>query len=113
MAAEYAFKERGANVRIFEPVAILNAGAITLRDHIMISEFAYLAGGQATYVGSFVHIATHTSMSGGGVAVIEDFVGIAAGTRLITGTEDISGKTIPTPTLPPELSRDLRNPLRS
>lgn len=94
------FKEMGTNVQIYQPVAIIKPEAIVFKNDIIISEFAYLAGRQGMYIGNHIHIATHTAISGGGIFIAEDFVGIAAGSIIITGTEDLSGNGIPSPTVP-------------
>jgi galactoside O-acetyltransferase len=99
---KWNFSEVGENVTIYEPVVIIKPEAIVLKSNIRISEFAYIAGGLGLCVGSFIHIAAHTCISGGGYCILEDFVGLSAGVRLITGSEDISGIGLPTPTVPQE-----------
>jgi galactoside O-acetyltransferase len=41
-----------------------------------------------------------SSISGGGQCFIDDFVGVGAGVRLITGTEEIDGEGLTNPTIP-------------
>lgn len=103
------FKERGADVRIFEPVAILRPETISIKSRSMISEFALVHGGQGLHVGSFVHIASHTSIGGGGWCVLEDFVGVASGSRIVTGTDLVDGSGLPGPTIPPECRSFVRS----
>lgn len=103
------FKERGADVRIFEPVAVLRPETISIKSRSMISEFAMLHGGQALHIGSFVHVANHVSIGGGGWCVLEDFVGVAAGARIITGTDLVDGSGLPGPTIPPECRSFVRS----
>lgn len=98
----YKFKNIGRNVDIYPPVAIMRPEMIWLSNHIIISEFAYINGGLGTYVGNHVHIAAHTSISGGGYCVMEDFTGISAGARLITGSAKFNGEGLTSPTLPAE-----------
>lgn len=100
MQKKWNFREVGNNVTIYDPVVFINPEKISLKNNVIISEFAYLAAGLGLYVGNFIHIAAHSCISGGGYCVLEDFVGICAGTRIITGTDDISGNGIPTPTIP-------------
>ena len=57
-------------------------------------------GGRKTNIGSFVHIASFTSITGGGVFVMEDFTAIASGTKVFTGTDDYTGKCMTNPTVP-------------
>lgn len=99
-ASMYNFRERGHNVTIHDPIVFIAPERAVLKNHIIISEFAHLASGAGLYIGNHIHIATHTSIGGGGVCVLEDFVGFAAGSRIITGTDDIGGEGIPSPTVP-------------
>lgn len=96
----YEFKNIGKDVNIFQPVAIMRPEMIWLASHIIISEFAYINGGLGVYVGNHVHIAAHTSISGGGYCVMEDFTGISAGVRLVTGSAMFNGEGLTSPTLP-------------
>lgn len=97
MNSKYAFKEIGNDVEIFEPISIVQQDNITLKSHIRLSEFSLIFGGSGIHIGNFVHIANHVSIIGGGVCVLEDFVGICAGVRIITGSDTISGEGIPSP----------------
>ena len=99
----YNFKNIGDSVFIYEPVAIMKPERIWLNSHIILSEFAYINGGEGTYIGNHVHIAAHTSISGGGICVMEDFTGISAGVRLITGSASFNGEGLTSPTLPCDL----------
>lgn len=97
---KHKFKNIGKEVNIFLPVAIMKPEMIWLNNNIIISEFAYINGGLGLYIGNHVHIATHTSISGGGYCVMEDFSGISAGVRLITGSAMFNGEGLTSPTLP-------------
>ncbi len=96
------FREIGEDVTIYDPVTIIKPEVITFKSHIILSEFVYLAGGQGTYLGNFIHLAAHTAISGGGIFIAEDFVGVAAGSRIITGTDNVMGQGIPSPLVPAE-----------
>ena len=96
------FKEIGENVTIYNPVEIIGPESIVLKSNIIISAFSFLASGLGLYVGNFIHIAAHACISGGGYCVLEDFVGVCAGVRLITGSDDVGGTGIPSPTVPQE-----------
>jgi len=105
----HKFREAGGNITIYNPVTLITPEKMVLRNNILISEYAYIAGGLGLHIGNFVHIAAHSSISGGGVCILEDFVGVAAGARLITGSENVMGEGIPSPLL----SGDLRSYYRS
>ncbi|NJN74736.1 MAG: acyltransferase [Limnothrix sp. RL_2_0] len=48
----------------------------------------------------FVHIASFTSITGGGEFLMEDFTGLSSGVRVFTGNEDYSGTYLTNPTVP-------------
>jgi len=98
----YTFKHIGKEVNIFTPVAIMKPEMIWLNNYIIISEFAYINGGLGLYLGNHIHIATHTSISGGGYCVMEDFTGISAGVRLVTGSAMFNGEGLTSPTISPK-----------
>lgn len=93
-------KEIGEEVKIYQPVALVSPENLVLKSHIIISEFAYVAAGLGTWIGNHIHLATHSSISGGGYCIMEDFSGIAAGVRLITGSANVGGYNMTSPTLP-------------
>lgn len=100
MNRKWNFMEIGENVLIYEPVTIIHPELISLKNNIIISEYSFLAGGLGLYIGKFIHISAHSCISGGGYCILEDFVGLSAGCRIITGTEDISGTGLTNPTIP-------------
>jgi galactoside O-acetyltransferase len=71
-----------------------------LGSHVVVSEFTWIHAGVTTVLGSFVHLANHASIAGGGACILEDFVGLSAGARLITGSEMVKGEGLTNPTLP-------------
>lgn len=97
---EIKLAQKGKQVHIYQPVVLIKPEAIYLQNHIIISEFAYINGGLGTYIGNHVHIATHSCISGGGYCIIEDFAGLSAGTKLITGSAQVNGEGLTSPTLP-------------
>lgn len=94
------FAHRGINVDIYQPVSIIKPETIYLNNHIIISEFAYINGGLGTYIGNHVHIAAQSCISGGGFCIIDDFAGLSAGVKLITGSAQFNGEGLTSPTLP-------------
>ena len=101
MKEKLKFKEIGKNIKIYEPIVIINPESITMKNNIMISEFCYLNSGLGLYIGNYIHISAYCSIIGGGYCFLEDFVGVCAGTRIITGTEDINGSGLTGgPTIP-------------
>jgi acetyltransferase-like isoleucine patch superfamily enzyme len=98
----FKFKEIGNNVEIFRPITIIDESKLTIKSNVRLSEFTLISGGKGVYIGNYVHIANHVSIAGGGILVVEDFVGVCAGVRIITGSDDIMGKGIPSPMVPDE-----------
>lgn len=97
---KHGLGEVGSNVEIYEPVVFIKPEVIEIKSNVIISEFAYIAGGNGCYIGNYIHISTQCVVSGGGVFIAEDFVGLSAGVRIITGSEDLSGKGLTNPTAP-------------
>lgn len=101
MKEKLKFKEIGKNVKIYEPVVIINPESIVIKNNIMISEFCYFNAGLGLYIGNYIHISAYCSIVGGGYCVLHDFVGVCAGTRIISGSEDINGSSLTGgPTIP-------------
>ncbi len=107
------FRECGVGVQIFDPVAFLRLESIVIKNHVIFSEFSYIAGGIGVYIGNFVHLSTHSSISGGGCCIIEDFSGLSAGARVISGSDDFLGEGIPAPAIPKEINMKYRKVTRT
>jgi acetyltransferase-like isoleucine patch superfamily enzyme len=90
----------GSDVTIWERAKIVYPDSISLGDSIIIDDFVFLMGGSKTEIGSFVHIASFTSITGGGEFIMEDFSGLSGGVRIYTGNEDYLGGCLTNPTVP-------------
>jgi acetyltransferase-like isoleucine patch superfamily enzyme len=91
----------GKEVKVYEGSRLVPPERISIGDHSQIDEGVCIFAGEGVEIGSNVHLAFGSSISGGGRCILHDFVGIGAGTRLITGTELVHGLT--NPTIPPNL----------
>jgi acetyltransferase-like isoleucine patch superfamily enzyme len=80
-------KYLGPNVKIFELAKIVHPEVVCIGEGTQIDDFCLINGGQETRIGRFNHIASFVSIIGGGKFIAEDYVGIAAGARIITGTD--------------------------
>jgi galactoside O-acetyltransferase len=96
----FPFAACGDDVTIYEWVRVLDAERITVGDHVIVDDFVFLDGGERMTIGSHVHIASYVSIVGGGVCELGDFAGLAAGCRLITGTDLMDGSGLTGPTIP-------------
>jgi dTDP-4-amino-4,6-dideoxy-D-glucose acyltransferase len=97
------FKYCGPEVKIYEPNIIIGPEKIELDGHILISEYCWILAGHGIRVGQYVHIAPYTYIGGGGKCYIGNFVNIAAGCKLLTGTDSVDGSGLIGPTVPIEL----------
>jgi len=97
-----AFASLGTAVTLHPQCVFIAPERIHLGSHVMVSEFTWIHGGVRTVIGSFVHLANHTSIAGGGLCLLEDFVGFSAGARVVTGSEMVKGEGLTNPTIPPE-----------
>jgi acetyltransferase-like isoleucine patch superfamily enzyme len=93
-------KKIGKNVIIGDFVKIVNPENIEIDDFSRIDDFSILVGGNGLKIGKFVHIASYCSVIGGGEFIMEDFSGLSAGVRIVTGSDDYTGKCLTNPTVP-------------
>lgn len=90
----------GEDVTIWPLAKIVSPATISIGDSVIIDDFVFLAGGCGTRIGSFVHIAAHSLIAGGGELEMDDFAGLSGGVRLYTGNEDYSGGCLTNPAVP-------------
>lgn len=91
--------------RIFEHAKIVNRGNLSVGENSQIDDFTFINAGERTVLGNFVHIAAFCSVVGGGEFIMEDFSGLSAGCRIITGSDDFSGEALTNPTVPARFTR--------
>jgi galactoside O-acetyltransferase len=94
------FARRGADVTIWPMAKIITPETISLGDSVIIDDFVLLMGGRKTVIGSFIHIASFTSITGGGEFLMEDFATLSSGIRVFTGTDDFLGNYLTNSTVP-------------
>lgn len=95
-------KHCGEGVRIYELAKIARPEVVEVGAGSQIDDFVFINGGERTRIGKKNHIASFVSVVGGGVFESGDYVGIAAGVRIVTGTHHYGdGKRI-SPLIPPE-----------
>ena len=76
------------HVKTFEYTKIIGLKNIEFGKNIIIDDFVLIYAKEKIEIGSFVHIASFSSISGGGRLVMEDFSGLASGCRIVTGSDD-------------------------
>jgi galactoside O-acetyltransferase len=77
--------------------------------NVIIDDFVFIVSKQATYLGDYTHIASFTSITGGGAFMLGACSTLSSGVRILTGTEELAepsllGAAIPAP---------YRTPIRS
>lgn len=75
-------------VKTFEYTKIIGIESIEFGKNIIIDDFVLIYAKEKIKIGNFVHIASFSSISGGGELVMEDFSGLASGCRIVTGSDD-------------------------
>jgi len=76
------------NVKTFEFTKIIGIENIDFGKYVIIDDFVLIYAKEKITIGNHVHIASFTSVSGGGEFVMEDFTAISSGCRIVTGTDD-------------------------
>lgn len=94
------FKECGNDVEIHAPISLIKPEKMTLGSHIIIGDYSVINGGDGLHIGHHVHISANCTIIGGGYTIIEDFVTIGYGVRLIVGSELVKGEGLCNPTIP-------------
>jgi acetyltransferase-like isoleucine patch superfamily enzyme len=92
----------GDDVRIYELTRLTETERISFGEHVLVDDFVFLQGGRGLDIGSYVHIASHASVTGGGRGHLGDFCGIASGARILTGSDRFDGSGLIGPTVPGE-----------
>jgi len=93
------------SARIYPWAKIIHEGSnFSVGEHSQIDDFAFVNAGKSCRIGRFVHIASFVSIIGGGEFTIDDFAGLSAGCRVITGTDDYQGPFLTNPTVPHEFT---------
>ncbi len=93
--------EIGIDVKIYPFAKIIHNGTnLRIGDFAQIDDFVFINAGRMCHIGKFTHISSFSSIIGGGEFVLEDFAGLSAGCRIITGSDDFSGGFLSNPTVP-------------
>lgn len=85
---EYKFKKIGKNVQIGKNVYFRYPEAVEIGDNVIIDEFCYFT--TSLKIGNYIHIAPSCTVIGGiqSELIMEDYTVIAAGSRVICGSDD-------------------------
>lgn len=94
------FKKIGNNIKISRFSRIYQPEKISIGNHVRIDDFCYIVGGKEIIIHDFVHIPTQCILNGYGGIEMHDFSGLAYGVRLISASDDYSGKSMTSPLIP-------------
>jgi acetyltransferase-like isoleucine patch superfamily enzyme len=108
-AYQLPFRSIGLDVTIWPLAKVIDPERISIGDSVIIDDFVFLAGGEKTDIGSFVHIGAFTCITGNGAFTMEDFSGLSGGVSVYTGNEDYLGESLTNPAVP----APYRTPIRS
>jgi len=87
------------NVKTFEYTKIIGIENIDFGKYIIIDDFVLIYAKEKIKIGNYVHIASFSSITGGGEFIMEDFSGLASGCRIITGSDDFKEWGFGNPTI--------------
>lgn len=90
----------GKDVKVFKKATLVNPKNIYLGDSCQIDDFVHIIASKPVKIGKRVHIATHTTITGGGEFEIGDYSALSAGCRIITGSDDFLGFAMVGPCIP-------------
>ncbi|MDD5371920.1 MAG: acyltransferase [Sulfurimonas sp.] len=90
------------NVKTFEYTKIIGLENIEFGENIIIDDFVLIYAKEKIKISNFVHIASFSSISGGGGLTMEEFSGVASGCRIVTGSDDFKDWGFGNPTIAQE-----------
>jgi galactoside O-acetyltransferase len=94
------FRISGTYVVIRAGARIIAPENVAIGSHVMIDDFVFIGRHRRMAIGNHVHLATGSSITGGGDCAICDFAGVSSGARILTGTDDFLGGGLTGPTIP-------------
>jgi galactoside O-acetyltransferase len=99
-------------VKTYEFSKILGIENIEFGQNIIIDDFAFIYATTPMKIGNYVHIACFASVVGGAELILEDFVAISHGARILTGTDDFKDWGFGNSTVPLKYRNITRKPIR-
>jgi len=95
-------KHCGYNVKISRKTSFYGAEFISIGDNSRIDDFCLLSASSngEIIISKHVHISAGVYLYGGAGILIGDFVGVSAGCKLFSESEDYSGENLTNPTIP-------------
>ena len=75
-------------VKTFEFTKIIGLENIEFGQHIILDDYVLIYAKEKIKIHDYVHVASFTSITGGGELIMESFTAISSGCRIVTGTDD-------------------------
>lgn len=95
------FAQCGNHVCISNKASFYGVDKISIGSHVRIDDFCVLsAGAGGIEIGSYVHIATYSSLIGGGRIALADFSNVSSRVSIYSSNDDYSGEFMTNPTVP-------------
>lgn len=94
------FGKVGSNVHIFPGAKVIGREYISIGNNVIIDDFVFIYATAPMFIGSYVHIASFSSITGGGAVVLEDFSTLSSGVRVLCGSDDFLGGGLTNSTIP-------------
>ena len=100
-------KSCGQDVFISHRAEIRRPALVTIGNHVAIDSGVYIT--TAAEIGDYVHLSPYITIIGGARSrvIIEDFVTVAAGSRIIAGSDKFLGAGFTSVTVPEEFRDDV------
>ncbi len=98
-------------VTTFEYTKIVGIENIEFGTNVIIDDFVFIHAKKRIRIGSHVHIACFTSITGGEEFTMGDFSGISQGCRILTGSEDFLDWGFGNPTIDEKYRNTKRAPI--
>jgi len=98
------FRRLGGNAKIHRRASIYGVENISVGDNVRIDDFTVIVATGPLQLGNYVNIMNHCFLGAKYGIVLEDFVGLAHGSKLFTSVDDFSGGCLTGPTVPPEMT---------
>ena len=77
------------DVELYGPLLFLKPEMVRIGAKSRIDSFCKIEGGEGIHIGVGVHVASFSHLGGGGGSlIIEDYVGLASGSKILSGTND-------------------------
>lgn len=99
------FKSIGKNVKISRYSRIYHPESISIGNNVRIDDFCYIVGGKEIIIHDYIHIPSQCILNGYGGIEIHDFSGLSYGVRLISASDDYSGKSLTNPLIPDKFKK--------